>query len=119
MINDPSSAGPKYNELDAEQKIIIALGVRNLFLATSRSSSVRDRDRQILENMKGVLEEVTHPAVVKESGLEISFYPGRKHSQLRHILDLDTKIGEHPHKSYFAQLVTTPRVFAAFVQPRE
>ncbi|KAG5973289.1 hypothetical protein E4U58_005421 [Claviceps cyperi] len=119
MIKDPTSAGQQYNTLDEEQKLIIALGVRNLFLATNKSGSVRDRDRQILEHMQCVLGDVSNPAVMRDSGLRVSFYPGRKYTKLRHFQDLDAKIGEHPHTSYFAQLSKSPRVFAAFVEAQE
>ncbi|KAG6144937.1 hypothetical protein E4U12_002329 [Claviceps purpurea] len=119
LIKDPTSAGQKYNTLDEEQKLIIALGVRNLFLATNKSGSVRDRDRQILEHMQCVLGDVSSPAVMRDSGLRVSFYPGRKYTKLRHFQDLDAKIGDHPHTSYFAQLSKSPRVFAAFVEAQE
>ncbi|KAG5943356.1 hypothetical protein E4U60_006683 [Claviceps pazoutovae] len=119
MIKDPTSAGQKYTTLDEEQKLIIALGVRNLFLATNKSGSVRDRDRQILEHMQCVLGDVSNPAVIRDSGLRVSFYPGRKYTKLRYFQDLDAKIGEHPHTSYFAQLSKSPRVFAAFVEAQE
>ncbi|KAG6028086.1 hypothetical protein E4U40_001175 [Claviceps sp. LM458 group G5] len=119
MIKDPTSAGQKYTVLDEEQKLIIALGVRNLFLATNKSGSVRDRDRQILEHMQCVLGDVVNPAVMRDSGIRVSFYPGRKYTKLRHYQDLDAKIGEHPHTSYFAQLSKSPRIFAAFVEAQE
>ncbi|KAG6121771.1 hypothetical protein E4U14_001249 [Claviceps sp. LM454 group G7] len=119
MIKDPTSAGQKYTTLDEEQKLIIALGVRNLFIATNKSGSVRDRDRQILEHMQCVLGDVSNPAVMRDSGLRVSFYPSRKYTKLRHFQDLDAKIGEHPHTSYFAQLSKSPKVFAAFVEAQE
>ncbi|KAG5977668.1 hypothetical protein E4U55_006633 [Claviceps digitariae] len=123
MIRDAASAGQIYDTLNAEQKLIIALGVRNLFLATSarKSGAVRDRDRdgEMLEHMQCVVGDVADPAVMRDSGLRVSFYPNSKYTKLRHFQDLDAKIGEHPHRNYFAQVVKTPRVFAAFVEGQE
>ncbi|KAG6005699.1 hypothetical protein E4U21_007763 [Claviceps maximensis] len=121
MIKDPASAGQKFKAMDAEQKLIIALGVRNLFLATSTSKdgTVRDRDRQILEHMQRMVGDVADPAIMKDSGLRVSFFPCSRYTKLRHFQDLDVKIGEHPYRNYFAQVVKTPRVFAAFVDAQE
>ncbi|KAG5981848.1 hypothetical protein E4U54_006551 [Claviceps lovelessii] len=121
MIRNPVSAAQIYTTLDAEQRLITALGVRNLFLATSagKNGTVRDQDRQVLEHMQSVVEDVADPAVMSDSGLRVSFYPGSKYTKLRHIQDLDVKIGEHPHKDYFALLMKTPRVFAAFVEAHD
>ncbi|KAG6025499.1 hypothetical protein E4U41_001506 [Claviceps citrina] len=116
MIKHPASAASKHSALDAEGRLIIALGVRNLFLATSKGGSFRGRDGQILEHMQRALGDVAQPAVVADSGLRVSFYPTTRYSELQHFQDLDARIGDHPHRNYFAQLGKTPRVFAAFVE---
>lgn len=116
MIKDPSGASPTYKTLDPMQKLIFALGIRNLYLATRRSSSaVRDGDRQILQGMQRLVDEDDAPIDVE--GLQVSFYPSATYSELRHFEDLDRKIAKHKNVNYYAQVGQSPRMFAAFAKP--
>lgn len=106
----------KYASLNADQKLGFALGVRNLFLATSRSGSSRAKDKEILERMVDILDEDDDLVVV--GGMSVSCYPSRRHTILKFIENLDRKI-QRRKGNYFAQVMTTPRLFAVFVNPAE
>lgn len=116
VIADAPHASAKYALLNAEQKLILALGVRNLFLATCRSGSARETDRQILDRMVDILDEDENLAFV--GGMSVSFYPSRSHAVLKYVEDLDKKVRGRS-VSHFAQVMSTPRLFAVFVDPAE
>ncbi|KAK2601926.1 hypothetical protein QQS21_004517 [Conoideocrella luteorostrata] len=118
MIQDPANTAPKYNDMDREQKLIFALGARNLYLATAKGATVRERDRQILKSMLDVMDEIENPVAVDGLDFKVSFYPTKRYSQLRRVEELDKRIDERCEvRNYFAQLVSTPRVFAVFAKP--
>ncbi|KID77521.1 uncharacterized protein G6M90_00g096470 [Metarhizium brunneum] len=116
VIANAPHASSKYSSLNDEQKLILALGARNLFLATCRSGSARETDKTILERMVDLLDGDKDPAFV--GGLSVSFYPSRGYTVLKYIEDLDRKV-RNKGVNHFAQVMTTPRLFAVFVNPAE
>ncbi|KHN94626.1 uncharacterized protein MAM_07532 [Metarhizium album ARSEF 1941] len=116
VIAGAPHAESKYASLNAEQKLILALGARNLFLAACRSGSARDTDKEILGTLVDILDGDEDPAFV--GGMGVSFYPSRGRSMLKYIEDLDRKV-RHRSVNHFAQVMKTPRLFAVFVDPAE
>ncbi|KAG8421832.1 hypothetical protein J3458_003674 [Metarhizium acridum] len=116
VIANAPHASLKYSSLNDEQKLILALGARNLFLATCRSGSARETDKKILERMIDLLDGDQDPAFV--GGLSVSFYPSRGYTVLKYIEDLDNKVRDRA-VNHFAQVMKAPRLFAVFVNPAE
>ncbi|TWU77577.1 hypothetical protein ED733_007721 [Metarhizium rileyi] len=117
VIADAPHASSKYASLNPEQKLILALGARNLSLATCRSGSAGEKDKKILERVVGILDADEDPTLV--GGMSVSFYPSRRYSMLKYIADLDGKVRDGRNVNHFAQVMKVPRLFAVFVNPAE
>lgn len=104
-----------YSSLSLEQKKIIAVGVRDLFIADLHKL-LDEREVDILKGMVELVDDGIDESQVM--GMAVSFYPSANRTIVKFIEDLDAKIG-HERTELFAQVMSTPKLFAVFVNPAD
>ena len=108
-----------YDALSADEKRIVAVGVRDLCLA-SMADLLSQHERNLLDKLVGFVDELSAVGSVDVEGMTISFHPSANFKSLRFIEDLDAKLqGCMELTPFFAQVLDSPRLFAVFVDPAE
>lgn len=100
---------------DDDQKRLVGLAVRDLFLASMRGLLDED-EKQVLKKLVGVVDDTV--GCTAFGGMTISFYPSASFKMVKFVdgLDSSSKQGILP---YFAQVLETPKLHAVFVDPCE
>jgi len=104
----------KYRSLSSDQKRIVAVGVRDLFLGEWHGV-LDDCEKRVLDGMAKVLDETVGCCQLR--GMNISFHPSANFKVVKLIEGLDSV--EHESALFFAQVMDTPKLFAVFVDPAE
>ena len=112
---DSTEGKSQYQSLTHEQKLIVAVGVRDLFFALS-NGSLGEHERCILDGMVWILHDPLES--VRVSGMTVSFHPSANFKVIKFIEALDDKLGQNAVR-HFAQVATIPKLFAVFVDPVE
>ncbi|KAH7118438.1 hypothetical protein EDB81DRAFT_848140 [Dactylonectria macrodidyma] len=116
MQTDGASGLAHYKSLATEQKRIVAVGVRDLYLAAWRGL-LNESDRKLLDSLVSTLDETV--VCVHARGMEISFHPSADFKVVKLIESLDDTVGEE-WLPYFAQVMDdNTKLFAVFVNPAE
>jgi hypothetical protein len=105
----------KYLSLSIDEKRVVALGVRDLFLA-EWIGILNNDEKHILCGMTEILDDSVRN--IQVMGMGISFHPSTNFKAVRLIEALDDIIGED-YASLFAQVLDFPKLFAVFVNPTE
>lgn len=103
----------KYRGLTPEKRKIVAVGVRDLFIA-DLSGLLSEAERDILQGMVKIIDEALEEVHMR--GLGLSFHPSSIANNVKFVEDLDEKVGKEASQLY-AQVMNTPRLFAVFVNP--
>ncbi|KAK5659606.1 hypothetical protein OQA88_810 [Cercophora sp. LCS_1] len=113
LLNDKSAA-EEYQALDIEKKRIVALSVRDLYLAFM-ADLLDNEEKNLLRAVANILDEsIGHTTI---DNMTVSFHPSANFKVLKFIQDLPAKTASLT--TYFAQVLTTPALFAVFVDPAE
>ncbi|KAH8896193.1 hypothetical protein GQ53DRAFT_622265, partial [Thozetella sp. PMI_491] len=99
---------------DAEKRLV-GLGVRDLFLASSRGL-LSDEERQVLGCVVDVLDESA--GSVRVDGVTFSFHPSTRCKVARFVEGVDAR-ADDALRPFFAQVASEPRLFVVFVDPGE
>ncbi|RSL43162.1 hypothetical protein CEP54_015194 [Fusarium duplospermum] len=105
----------KYQALTPGQRKIIAVGIRDLYIAEA-AGMLQQPEKVILQGMIGLIDEDL--GVRQLGGLNISYYPSNEFSITKFVENLDEKIGKQASELY-AQIIPTPKLFAVFVNPAD
>lgn len=116
LLADGKDGISKYRSLSSDQKRIVAVGVRDLFLGAWHGL-LDERDKSILDSMVEILDETVGCDQV--GGMNISFHPSANFKMVKLIEGLDDVGVGHESESFFAQMMDTPKLFAVFVNPVE
>ncbi|KAK1835321.1 hypothetical protein QBC39DRAFT_159369 [Podospora conica] len=109
----------EYRAWDVAKKRIVALGVRDLYLA-AMSGLLDAADQELLEKVVDVVEDSPEIGCVEVDGMTLSFFPSAAFKTVKFVEDLDTKADDRTDITpYFAQVLDTPKLFAVFVDPIE
>ena len=113
------NATSNYQSLSLEQKRIVAVGVRDLFLA-SRHDLLDEREKRILDGMVKILDKTVGCVQSRKQGISLSFHPSANFKLVKLIEDLtlDENVGLE-WEPYFARVMDTPNLFVVFVDPAE
>jgi len=105
----------KVSVLSEVQKRLVAVGVRDLFLAAGHGL-LNDQEKELLHDMLKILDETV--ASVQARAVNISFYPSSSFKVVKLMEGVEYMVGpELVH--YFAQVMQSPRLFVVFVDPIE
>lgn len=105
-----------YKSLTTEKKRIVAVGVRDLYLAAWRGL-LDDSERKLLDGLVGILDETV--GRVQAQGINISFHPSANFKVVKLIESLDDTVGEE-WLPYFAQVMNDGiELFAVFANLAE
>jgi hypothetical protein len=115
LIADKEDGEHKYRSLSDEQKRIVALGVRDLYLAVWQGL-LKEQEKQVLDGMVKLLDEST--GFIQACGMDISFHPSANFKVLKFLQDVGEAVGPDM-APFFAQVMETPKLFAVFVNPVE
>ncbi|KAH7124846.1 hypothetical protein B0J13DRAFT_511141 [Dactylonectria estremocensis] len=110
-----ADGGSQYQSLTPEQRKIVAVGVRDLYIAGS-TDLLSEQQMSTLEKMLQTLDDGLETQQI--GGMTVSFYPSRTFSIMKFIEDLDEKVG-NDESTVYAQLMDTPKLFAVFVNPAD
>ncbi|RMJ08174.1 hypothetical protein CDV36_012215 [Fusarium kuroshium] len=110
LLGDPHGVS-KYQSLTEDQRKIIAVGARDLYVAEA-AGLLKQPEEAILQGMVDLVDQDV--GVTQLGGLNISFYPSKEFSITKFIENLDEKIGREASELY-AQIMPTPKLFAVFV----
>jgi hypothetical protein len=114
LLADGENGLSKYRSLNSDQKRIVAVGVRDLFLG--KWHGVLDEcEKRVLDGMVNVLDEAV--GCCQLGGMNISFHPSANFKVVKLIEGLDNM--EHESALFFAQVMDTPKLFSVFVDPAE
>jgi hypothetical protein len=118
LLADERKGVPTYPSLSDEQKSLVAVGVRDLFLA-KRHGFLDEREKRILDGMVGLLDETL--GCVHAVDMNISFHPSTNFTVVKVIENLDDMMGNGWKEwgPLFAQVMDAPRLFVVFVDPVE
>lgn len=116
LQTDETRGLARYKSLTTEQKRIVAVGVRDLYLAAWRGL-LNDSERKLLDSLVGIVDETV--GRVQAQGINISFHPSANFKVVKLIESLDDTVGEE-WLPYFAQVTNDGiKLFAVFVNPAE
>ena len=119
LLADKERGVEMYAGLSDEEKVIVAVGVRDLYLASERGLS-SEEEIGLLRGMMGMLDETV--GCIEAMGMNISFHPSGNFTAMK-LLDLDLVDEEGllgPDWSpLFAQVMEATRLVVAFVDPVE
>ncbi|KAH7137851.1 hypothetical protein EDB81DRAFT_948974 [Dactylonectria macrodidyma] len=115
LLADATPGGSKYSSLSHKQKLIVSVGVRDLFFAVSNGSA-SEHERQLLDGILQILDDPVDK--VQVDGLTISFHPSATFKLAKYIEGLDDRVGPVQAR-LFAQMMDMPRLFTVFVDPAE
>jgi hypothetical protein len=115
LLADGENDESKYRSLSSDQKRIVAVGVRDLFLGAWHGV-LNERKKRILDGMVKMLDEKV--GCTQARGMNISFHPSANFKVVKLIEALDEAVG-HEWAPFFAQVMDTPKLFAVFVDPAE
>lgn len=107
----------RFEALSKEKKRHVALGVRDLYLAAWRGL-LEDEEQQLLADVTQTLSTPVEPQVLK-GVMPASFHPSASHKMLKFVESLDLQIPDDSLRPFFAQVMSTPRLFAVFVDPTD
>ncbi|KAL2679000.1 hypothetical protein Neosp_009755 [[Neocosmospora] mangrovei] len=110
-----SNGASQYKALTPNQHKIIAIGIRDLYMAEA-AGLLQQPEKIILQGMVDLVDQDL--GAMQFGGLSISFYPSKEFSITKFIENLDEKIGEEASELY-AQIMPTPKLFAIFVNPAD
>lgn len=108
-----------YRTWSVAKKRILALGVRDLYLA-AMSGSLDPAEQELLNKVVDIVDDSPDVGCVEVDGMTISFYPSAAFKTVKFVEDLDKKVRDRQDViPFFAQVLGTPKLFAVFVDPIE
>lgn len=108
-----------YRTWSVAKKRILALGVRDLYLA-AMSGSLDPAEQELLNKVVDIVDDSPDVGCVEVDGMTISFYPSAAFKAVKFVEGLDKKArGRQDVIPFFAQVLDTPKLFAVFVDPIE
>lgn len=108
-----------YRTWSVEKKRIVALGVRDLYLAAV-SGLLDPAEQDLLRRVVDIVDDSPDVGCAEVDGMTVRFYPSASFKTVKFIEDLNTKVRDRPDVvPFFAQVLDTPRLFAVFVDPIE
>jgi len=117
LVSNSDGALDEYRGWSMDKKRIVALGVRDLYLANT-SGLLNEDENGLLAKFVDIIEEPLAGESVVVEGMEVSFYPSASFKTVKFIEDLDSKL-DPKWGPYFAQMSEIPRLFTVFVNPAE
>ncbi|KAH6873799.1 hypothetical protein B0T10DRAFT_553070 [Thelonectria olida] len=114
-ILDYADGTSNYRDLTIEQKRIVAVGVRDLYIA-EMAGLLGETEKDLLQKMVQLIDQGLEE--LQLGGLCLSFHPSNTFSMIRFIENLDDKVGQGEAKLY-AQVMNNPKLFAVFVNPAD
>ncbi|KAK0652447.1 hypothetical protein B0T16DRAFT_387706 [Cercophora newfieldiana] len=106
-----------YRSWSKEKKRIVALGVRDLYLAAVAGLLV-EGEKGLLRNLVDVVEEPSPGGYATVEGMTVSFHPSASFRMIKFVEDLNSKL-DPEWGPYFAQVLDIPRLYAVFVDQAE
>ncbi|KAI5458306.1 hypothetical protein BGZ63DRAFT_61370 [Mariannaea sp. PMI_226] len=110
-----SGSGSKYAYLTSEQQRVVAVGVRDLYIA-DLAGLLSVSEKSILRGMVNIITSSSDEQDF--GGLSISPHLSKSRPIVKFIENLDDKIGGE-ESELFAQVMQIPRLFAVFVSPAD
>lgn len=108
-----------YRTWSVDKKRIVALGVRDLYLA-AMSGSLDLTEQELLKKVADIVDDSPEVGCVEVDGMTFSFFPSAAFKTVKFIEDLDEKARDRQDViPFFAQVLDTPKLFAVFVDPVE
>jgi hypothetical protein len=115
LLADVENGMSKYRSLSNEQKRVVAVGIRDLFLGAWHGM-LNEQEKRILEGMVKMLDETV--GCIQAMGINISFHPSANFKAVKLVEGLGDRVG-HESALLFAQVMHTPKLFVVFVDPAE
>ncbi|GAB1316685.1 Prolyl 4-hydroxylase alpha subunit Fe(2+) 2OG dioxygenase domain-containing protein [Madurella fahalii] len=115
---DDGDASRRYRTATADEKRIVALGVRDLYLAAMHGL-LDKHEKGLLNRLVNVVDESLTVGCTEVDGMMVSFHPSAAFRTLRFIERLDTKLQDQGRLPFFAQVLGSPKLYAVFVNPAE
>ncbi|CAH0055538.1 unnamed protein product [Clonostachys solani] len=112
LVSNPHLGATNIEALGSEQRLILATGVRDLFIADYHGLLV-EHERKLLKELVGIINMPLDPIYM--NGIILSFHPSAEFTCVKFIEDLDGKLQDR-NTQPFIQCVSTPRLFAVFVR---
>lgn len=116
--DDGGDATHRYATATADEKRILALGVRDLYLAAV-SGLLDEHEKGLLNRLVDIVDESLAVGCVEVDGVTVSFHPSANFKSLRFIEGLDAKLQDQARLPFFTQVLDAPRLYAVFANPAE
>ncbi|KAK0619134.1 hypothetical protein B0T14DRAFT_431049 [Immersiella caudata] len=117
LASDDESARTEYKGWNFDKKRIVALGVRDLYLA-AMTGLLDDDEKRLLAQLVDIVDKPSAGECAVIEGMTLRFHPSKTFKMVKFIEDLDAKL-DSKWGPYFAQVLDAPRLYAVFVDPVE
>ncbi|CAG9962882.1 unnamed protein product [Clonostachys byssicola] len=112
LVSNPTLGTMNIEALRSKQKLILATGVRDLFIADYHGL-LGEHERKLLKDIVGIIKVPLDP--IYTNGITLSFHPSAEFTCVKFVEDLDGKVQDR-NVQPFIQCLSTPRLFAVFVK---
>ncbi|CAI6087917.1 unnamed protein product [Clonostachys chloroleuca] len=112
LVSNPTLGATNIDALESKQRLVLATGVRDLFIADYHGLLV-ENERKLLKELVGIIKMPLDPIYLNETML--SFHPSAEFTCVKFIEDLDGKLQDKNIQPFIRCLIA-PRLFAVFVR---